>query len=195
MQTLVPTTELEAVNIMLGTIGESPVSSLSNEESMVDVAMARQTLRETARLVQTSGWHFNSEVNWPMVPSADTSEIFIPANCIQLDASGSSTGCDVVARGTRLYDREKRSYKFTGTLTVDMVILLPFDDMPEACRYYVAVRAARVFQQRMVGSDSLATFSERDELRALAAFKKMDANNADYNILSGSWSVARILRR
>lgn len=195
MQTLALTTELEAVNIMLGAIGESPVSSLSADASMVDVAIARQVLRETATEVQGEGWHFNTEKNWPMVPTLDTKEIPIPANCIQIDSTGPDVERDVVARGPRLYDRDNRSYQFAGTMTVDMVILLPFESMPQACRYYVAVRAARVFQQRMVGSSTLAAFSESDELRARAAFKKMDANNADYNMLTGSWSVARILRR
>lgn len=195
MKSLALTTELEAVNIMLGTIGESPVSSLAAESSMVDVAIARQVLRELTMEVQGEGWHFNTEKAWSLTPTADTGEIPVPNNCIQIDSSGPSVSRDVVARGTRLYDLDARTYQFTGPVTVDMVILLPFDDMPQACRYYVAIRAARVFQQRMVGSSTLAAFSETDELRARAAFRKMDANNADYNILSGSWSVARILRR
>lgn len=195
MQTLAPTTELEAVNIMLGTIGESPVSSLSSDASMADVAIARQVLREAATEVQGEGWQFNTEKNWPLTPTLDTGEIFLPANCLQIDTTGDSAERDVVARGSRLYDREARTYSFDGTLTVDMVIVLPFDDMPQACRYYVTVRAARTFQQRMVGSSTLAQFTEKDELRARAAFKKLDTNNADFNILSGSWSVARILRR
>jgi hypothetical protein len=195
VQSIAPTTEIDAVNIMLGTIGESPVSSLAGDQSMVDVALARQVLREVATQVQEEGWHFNTEIRWPLQPTADTKEILLPANCIQVDTSGYDASLDVVARGNRLYDRLKRSYEFDRTVTVDMVVLLEFPLIPQAGRHYIAIRAARVFQQRMVGSETLAHFTERDELRARAALRKLDANTADYNILTGSWSVARVLAR
>lgn len=195
MQTLAPTTELDAVNIMLGTIGESPVSSLSNDQSMVDVALARQILREVATQVQEEGWHFNTEVNWKLLPTTDSKELLLPANCIQVDTSGYDRGTDVVSRGSRLYDRTRHSYEFDKPLTVDMVILLDYHEIPQAGRHYIAIRAARVFQQRMVGSETLGGFTSQDEMRARAALKKLDSNTADYNILSGSWSVARILDR
>lgn len=195
MQTLSPTSELDAVNIMLSTIGESPVSSLSNESSMVDVSIARSVLREVSTQVLEEGWHFNTEINWVMTPASDTGEIAIPANCIQIDTSGPSASIDVAQRGRKLYDRVRHTYAFTGPLTVDMVILLDFADMPQAARHYISVRAARVFQQRMVGSEALQGFSQADEVRARASLRKLDANTADFNILSGSWSVARTLTR
>jgi len=195
MQTLSPTSELDAVNIMLSTIGESPVSSLAGDQSMVDVALARQILREIATQVLEEGWHFNTEINWPLSPTADTKEILVPANCIQIDTSGKDLGVDVVARGGRLYDRTNRTFQFTKTLNVDMVILLDYEEMPQAARHYIAVRAARVFQKRMVGSETLEAFTREDEMRARAALRKLNANTADYNILSDSWSVARILNR
>ena len=195
MQALSALTELDAVNIMLSTIGESPVSSLSASESTVDVSLSRQILREVTIQVQETGWHFNSEVNWPMTPTADTGEIQIPANCVQMDSSGADAMLDVAVRGTRLYNRTARTFTFTKAITVDMILLLDFTDIPQAARHYITIRAARVFQQRMVGSDTLGAFTEKDELRARAALKKLDANTADYNILTGSWSVARILTR
>ena len=141
------------------------------------------------------GWHFNTEIDWKLIPSSDTGEIFIPANCIQVDTSGASTLTDVAARGNRLYDRVNHTYTFTAPITVQMVILLDFTDLPQAARHYISIRAARVFQQRMVGSETLGGFTEKDEARARASVRKLDANTADYNILTGSWSVARVLQR
>ena len=195
MQTLAPLSELEAVNIMLSTIGESPVSSLSSDQTTVDVGIAQQVLREVTILVEEEGWQFNTEINWVMTPLAGTGEIFIPANCIQIDTSGPDSLVDTAMRGNRLYDRTNHTFTFTKTLTVDMVILLDFTDIPHAARQYIAIRAARVFQQRVVGSDSLAAYTEKDEAKARDGLKKLDANNADYNILTGSQSVARTLTR
>lgn len=194
MLTLSPMTELDSVNIMLSTIGESPVSSLTASESTVDVSIARQVLREITIQVQATGWHFNTEKEW-MMPIDVNGNIAIPANCVQIDSSGKDTYLDVAMRGGLLYNRTAHTSVFTDSVCVDMIILLDFTDLPQAARNYIAIRAARVFQQRMVGSDSLNSLTEKDEMRAKAALKKLDSNNADYNILSGSWSVARSLTR
>ena len=195
MQTLASLTELEAINIMLSTIGEAPISSLSADQSTVDVGIAKSVLREVSIQVQQEGWQFNTEINWLMTPAQGNSEIEIPVNCIELDTYGPDRDVDVAMRGSRLYDRINHTYKFEKALRVRMVLLLEFLDLPQAARFYINVRAARVFQQRVVGSELLGSFTARDEMLARASLKKLDSNNADYNILSGSWSVARILTR
>lgn len=195
MQTLAPLTELEAINIMLSTIGESPINSLSASQSTVDVGIAQSVLREVSIQVQEEGWQFNTEINWVLPLVAGTGELQIPLNCIQIDTVGPDVHVDVSMRGQRLYDRINHTFVFTKSLTVDMVLLLEFTEMPQAARHYISVRAARVFQQRVIGSDTLGSFTKLDEALARASLKKLDSNNADYNILSGSWSVARILTR
>lgn len=57
---LVATTELEAVNAMLASIGEAPVASLTGVTD-TDVVTAISILRNTAREVQSLGWRFNTE--------------------------------------------------------------------------------------------------------------------------------------
>jgi hypothetical protein len=195
MQNLAPLTELEAINIMLSTIGEAPISSLSADQSTVDVAIAQAVLREVSIQVQQEGWQFNTEINWLMTPIQGSNEIQIPANCIQIDTTEPDRDIDVAMRGQRLYDRINHTYEFTKAIRVSMVLLLDFLDLPQAARFYINVRAARVFQQRVVGSELLGSFTARDEALARASLKKLDSNNADYNILTGSWSVARILTR
>lgn len=195
MLALTPTTELDAVNIMLGTIGESPVNSLATDLTMADVAIARQVLRETTINVLERGWHFNTEIDWPLNPTVPDGYLLLPATCLQADTSRCNASVDVTVRGDKLYDRTNRTFVFTTPLKVDMVVLLDFDQIPQAGRHYIAIRAARVFQKRMVGSETLDGFTSQDEARALAALRRMDTNNADRNFLSGSWAVARILQR
>jgi hypothetical protein len=59
---LAPTTELEAVNTMLNTIGEAPVNTLVNMTS-VDASSALSILNSVNREVQSQGWFFNTEYN------------------------------------------------------------------------------------------------------------------------------------
>ena len=189
-----PTTELEAVNLMLDTIGESPISTLQNS-AVVDAVKAKSVLSEVSRAVQAKGWHFNTEKSYKLLPGVYDQEIQVPANCMKVDSVAPDNSVDVVHRGSRLYDRLNHTYKFTKSITVDMVVLLAFDELPEAARRYIAVRAARVFQSRTVGAESLWRFSAQDESDALADLKQAEGVNGDYNMFTDSWSVARTLQR
>ena len=189
------TSELDAVNIMLGTIGESPISSLDAATGVADAVIARQVLSEVSIQVQETGWHFNTEINFELTPSADSGEIFVPSNCVEIDTTGTDKYLDVAIRGSRLYNRTEHTFIFSKSIKTEMVLLLEFNELPQSARHYITIRAARVFQQRVVGSDTLGTFTERDEARALTSFKRFEAKTADHNILTGNYSVMNILDR
>lgn len=194
MTTVTPTTELEAVNLLLDVIGEAPISNLENS-AVVDAVKARAVLSEVSRATQQKGWHFNTEIDYELVPTVYEKEIILPGNCLRVDTTKAQRDFDVVQRGNRLYDRKNHTYKFDRSLKVDMVILLPFEELPEVARYYISIRAARVFQARTVGSEALYQFNAQDETLALNDLKRAEGITGDYNMFSGSWSVAKILHR
>lgn len=189
-----PTTELEAVNTMLQSIQESPVSSVTNPGS-VDAVTAIAILREVSRAVQSKGYSFNTEYNYPL-PANGSGEIIIPANCLEVDVDprGPDASSDLVRRGQRLYDRYNRTYAISRTVRVEMILMLDFEDLPETARHYIALRAARIFQARMVGSDSLDGFTEQDEMEAKADFRRAENRNADHNVLN-NYAAYRVIKR
>ena len=191
---LTQSTELEAVNLMLSSIGESPINTLE-DSGVVDAIMARQILNQTNREVQNREWHFNTEIDVILMPSFPSGEIQLPVNCIRVDSIKEDARMDVIQRGLRLYNKVAHTFTFSKALKTNMVIILPFDEIPESARQYITIRAARIFQERIVGSLELSQFTQGDELRALVALKEAEAENADYNMLSGSYSVANILDR
>ena len=188
---LSPTTELEAINTMLSTIGESPVNTVEDTGN-VDVVIARQILQSVSREVQARGWHFNTEKNYTITPDS-AGYLVLPNTVLKVDTVYPDSSKDVVVRGSRLYDREKHTYVFTDAVKVDMTILLTFDELPEVARNYVTIRASRIFQERVVGSDTLHAFNSQDEARAMVSLMEYEADTADLNILSGNYSVYRIL--
>lgn len=190
---LTPTTELEAINTMLSTIGEAPVNTVE-DNGIVDAVIARQILRATSREVQARGWHFNIEKDYPITPDAE-GYLLLPQTVLRCDTVGTYQDIDVVVRGNRLYDRKKHSFIFDKPVKVDLTILLPFDELPEVARNYITIRSSRIFQERVVGSESLSRFNQQDELRAMAALQDYEAETADYNMLSDNYSVARVLNR
>lgn len=190
------TSELDAVNIMLGTIGESPINSLDAATGVVDAVTARAILSEVSVQVQEEGWHFNTEYEFVLTPALGTKEIYVPANTIEVDASAyDRNDIDVAIRGNRLYDRKNKTFQFQQDIKADLTILLEFNELPQAARHYITVRAARVFQQRVIGSDTLGSFSEKDEARALRSMRRYESKTADYNILTGNYSVMRTIDR
>jgi hypothetical protein len=190
---LAPTTELEAVNTMLYTIGEAPVNTLVNMTS-VDASSALSSLISVNREVQSQGWFFNTEYNYPLTLNQD-SELPLPANTLSMDSTEESEKHDVVQRGFKAYDRLNHTFTFAETVKADLVVLLDFSDIPEAAKHYIVIRASRIFQDRTLSSDSLHGMNREDEYAALTTLRLKESENADYNILTGNYSVSRILTR
>jgi hypothetical protein len=190
---LTPTSELEAVNTMLNTIGEAPVNTLVNMTS-VDALAALSVLHSVNRGVQVEGWFFNTEYDYPLVPDLDNN-LPLPTNLMSVDSSEVSNKHDLVQRGSRAYDRKNHTYTFTDTVKCNLILLLPFEEIPEAARNYITLRASRILQDRLLGSDSLHGMNREDEYLALTSLRLIESQNADYNILTGNQDVYRIISR
>lgn len=175
-----PTTELEAVNALLEIVGEAPVSSL--DDLAPDAASAVNTLNRVSREVQARGWHWNTTVR-RLVANSD-SEFLLPSNTIRADTIRTYKHIDVTVRGRKLFDRRpfNNSTKFPEKeLEVEIIEALSWDDLPEAARQYIYIRASRQFQEFNLGSAAISRFSEDDEAYALAVIVDDELTTGDYN--------------
>lgn len=174
------TSRLDAVNTILTASGEQPVSALSN--STADVANAESVLDEISREVQAEGWHFNTDKDVPLVPDSSTKQITLPANVVKVDVDPFRYyGVDAVQRGTKLYDSKNRTYQFQQNLAAEVVYFLPFEELPEQARRYIAMKAARVFHARFIGDERIFRFTVEEETAARASLVKANLANADVN--------------
>lgn len=174
-------TELEAVNLMLATIGSSPVSSLSSGNDL-HVSMAQQFLHNQSREVQSKGYHFNTEYEYPL-PRNISNEIPSLPNAIRLEVTDDFyDDVDVVVRGSRLYDLKNHTYTFTQNLKVDVVMFLPWEDTPQPFRQFVAIAAARKFQRRVQGDEYIDKYTESEERMAMNNFEDYDSDTGDYSL-------------
>lgn len=188
---MTPTTKLEAINIMLSSIGEAPVNSLAS--GLVDAEMAETILNATSREVQSRGWKFNTETNFRILPTAQK-EIILPLNTLRADLMKETRDLDLIQRGNKMYNLKTHSYEVGVAVELELVVSLDFELLPEAARHYITIKAARVFQDRAVGSDNLHGFQERDEMTALVELKDTESQTGDYSIFD-NYSVARVLDR
>lgn len=191
------TDKLAAVNVLLQSIGEAPVNGLEFSES-VDVASAVQVIDEVDLAVQSEGWQFNREDRFTLSPNTD-GNVVLPNNTLQVTrAYWSLNGmeADVVERGRKLYDRENHTAVFTAAVEVDLIVLLPFEDLPEVARRYITTRSAKLFQGRRQGSPIVDRVEEDEVVRARAVLEQhQDKTAGPHNQISGNAEVHNALNR
>lgn len=190
-------TRLDAVNMMLSSIGTAPVNSLA-VPGIRDVAVAALSLDNTQREVLSPGWSFNTDRNFPLPADAGTGYVPVPANALFVDPTDRNK--HYVERydgGVRyLYDTVNHTFEIGETVQCEIIRFQPFEELPQAARQYIATRAARIFQSQVVGSDILWRFTETHEAEALAVLKRLEARQKDLNIFAAPTEEnVTILRR
>jgi len=180
-------TELDAVNSILMSVGESPVNTLDTQSP--EVVIAQSTLRQVCREIQSEGWSYNTEYEYPFTLNSQQ-EVIIPAAVLQIDVNRyqHQDSYDVVRREGKLYDRYSHSFKFPGieTLYCDVVWFYEFADIPQAFRDYITARAARIAAGRMISDTDSVRILQTDELTLRALAIEYDTKQSDYNVFNGS---------
>ena len=175
-------TELSAVNSILGSIGQSPVTSL--DFTNPEISFIHNLLREVNVDVQNEGWSFNTEYH--VTYSPDTNGYFvIPPNVIRFDVHDNQNikTTDVVKRNGRLYDKYNHTDVFTGDLSLDVVTLYEFSDLPSVFQRYITYRAAGRAAAQLVANPQLVQLLGTQEAQARAACMEYECDQGDHTFM------------
>ena len=95
-----------------------------------------------------------------------------------------------------LYDKENNTFVFSSALseTATVVYLFKFDEVPEAAKRYITIRATRVFQDYMLDSVPKHRYSKEDEMRALLELKDSEEISDPQSIFD-STTTFNIIKR
>ena len=184
-------TELDAVNSILMSVGESPVNTLTVQSP--EVAIAQATLRQVCREVQAEGWKFNTETEYPI--TLDTNDqCIVPNNVLQIDINHFKhlNDYDVIRKDdngvTKLYDLIEHQFEFENTsedkLYCDIIWMIDFELIPQVFKDYITIRASRIASNRMVNNPQSAELIAQDEALARALVTEYDTNQGDYNVFN-----------
>ena len=189
-----PMTKLDAVNLMLASIGQSPLNTITGTIPK-DAAKAILSLDNALRELLTQGWSFNSDREYPLSPDGNF-QIDIPSAAIFVDPTyGENYTMRYDASGTpgmRLYNNNTRLFDdFTSVVKCDIIWLFEYEQIPQHARQLVSMKAARKFQSGIVASTILYQFTREMETEAYAGFRRMEKRQKDYNINKYSQGVAR----
>jgi hypothetical protein len=184
------TQELPAVNQILQSCGQAPVTTL--DQTNPDVAIAYQTLLEVSREVQAEGWSFNKEFHYDMTPDTNN-EILIPNNILQIDLTDNSANMDkdVIRRSGKLYDKANHTYTFTEKVECDITWLFDWVDLPVPVADFITARAATIVSSRIVGDGNQYQILQQKEAFARAMAMEYECNQGDYTYFGHSGNTNR----
>ena len=158
------TTELDAINILLAAIGTSPVNNIDTVNT--DAVMAKNYIHNALKEIQTEKWYFNTEDNYQLLPDINN-EIHLADNIINIDSIGRfGENTNLIPRGKKLYDRLNHTYKIQNPITANILLCLEIDELPETAVQYIIAKAARKYQEELLGDPSLRTWTKEDEATA-----------------------------
>ena len=177
--------ELKAVNEILASVGQAPVTSL--DQTNPDVALCYMTLTDVSRQTQAEGWTYNKEYEYPIQVNQNKN-VVIPPNVLQMDLSTSNTfygSCDTVIRSKEgqklLYDRTKHTYEFeVDTIQADIVWYFDWIDLPIPIQDYIVARSSTIVSQRLITDMNLYQMLTQQENVARARAMEYECNQGDH---------------
>ncbi len=200
-------TELSAVNAILGSIGQSPVSSIDYNNP--EISYIYNILKETNQDVQTEGWMFNKE-HHVKYNNKVGDKFHIDADVIQIDNEDEwDRTRDFVRRKDsdgvwKLYDRVNHTFEYPDDdyFYVHVTRLLEFEDIPTAFQRYIIYRASGRAAVQLVANPQLQKMLAQFEMQARAACVEYECNQGDHNFMGWpddsayqSYKPYRALRR
>jgi hypothetical protein len=188
-------TELSAVNSILGSIGQAPVTTLGpvttdvtnsgqeivNTFANPQIALIHNLLMEVNKDVQNEGWHFNKEDNVKKSPDSNGNYV-IPTNYIRFDIHGGlyDRNRDVVRKNGKLYDNVQHTDDFTDDFYFDITYLFAFNDVPPAIQRYIIARASVRAATQLVSNPDLVRLLQLEEAQTKASALEYDCEQGDH---------------
>lgn len=172
-------TELDVINEMLASLGESPLNEVEEDHPLV--ASGLRKLRIANMREQAKGWWFNEDIV-NLLPDPVTGYIYVPADTINIDPTNPWT--HLTQRGRRLFDpRREDGYNIGRAVRCKLLRLVPFEDLPPLAQDYVSC-SAQVDFQKDYDADRLKyeqiVLSKREAFMTLRA---EDIRNRGVNLL------------
>ena len=193
MPFITPLTKLDAVNELLASIGQSPVSTLASSAAIGDVGLAIQFLDTVTRSVQLHGFNFNTDENYQLSPDAE-GLIRVPEGILKLLPSAGAQSQLKQRRHPNgdwcIWDGDNQTWTFTGPVTFNVVWGFVFDDLPETARDFITISAGRKFQMKTIGAQSLDGYAAEDEHKSWVTLQREERAQRNTNVFRRNTTMA-----
>jgi len=182
--TLYAKSKLDMINTCLLAIGEVPFIEGTVVATLpigTDGETAKRIVETTMVEVQARGWYFNTDYNFVLQP--DTSGfITMPPNTLRVDFGNGPDRHRYTIKNGKIYDYLNQTFIIEDTLQADTTWLVDYLELSPEAYEYISLRAARKFQQKVIGSVETDQFTTRDETDSLVNLQRRQLQSQDYNI-------------
>ena len=182
-------TELSAVNSILGSIGQSPITTLQASGGVdplanPEISFIKNLLEEVNKDVQTTGWHFNTQHRLKQSPDTNGNYV-VPQNSILYDISDGQIDrdTDVTKIDGKLYDLVHQTDVFTKDYYFDIITLYNFEDLHPAIQRYIKARDSMRAATQLVSNADLVKLLQLEEEQAKANALNYETEQGDYNFM------------
>ena len=172
--------KVDAVNIILSSIGSAPIDTLDDNND-VDVDNILRIMDRVSRSLQMKGWNFNT-TTLVLKPDTVSKRILWNDSIIKHTSSDSNT---YIKRGKYLFDMTNNTFEFTQDVTLSIVLALEFEDLPQAFMDYITAKAAVEFQTRYMGDNDVSQ-------DLLGELQEAYQNIVDYDIHMGNYNMLNL---
>lgn len=179
-------TELSAVNSILGSIGQSPVTTLNFTNP--ETEFIYNILTEVSKDVQNEGWQFNLEENVTVTPSSNkisvgNQEIRVNVHQHANQAKLMDTVIRYDGANRRVYSLEDNKFDaFTeSTYKCDIVTLYLFEKIPNVFQRYITYRAAVRAATQLIANPQLVQLLQLQEVTARANCLEYEGRQGDHS--------------
>ena len=178
---------IDAINLMLASIGSDPINEIDDTDA--DVSNALRILEDTSRNTQRQGWDFNS-AQYTLYPNKDNKIKWVDT----ILSYKNSDGNVYTKRGDLFFDATKSTFYFDKEIVIDCIIAVDFEDLPDCFKRYIASKAALQFAQRYFGDTTTIETLQYDMQDAYSQIVDYDMNMGNYNMLQLT-NIAEVLER
>lgn len=178
--------ELDAVNDILASVGESPVTSLAGSHPLLE--SAQRFLAQASKREQAKGWWFNTRLR--TLDQDGGGEVALPADVLSADPTYRPD--DFTVRAGKLFDKENGTFVIGADVECAVVELLDFEDLPEtAAAYFVALACHRF--AKGYDADTTKLNQLKDEVgQALVPFKAEHIRASDVNLFASGTTAQNL---
>ena len=183
-------TELSAVNAILGSIGQAPISGI--DFANPEISFIYNILKECNQDVQSEGWTFNIEYHIKMSDKDASNKFVIESDVMRIDMTDEwDRTRDFVRRRDstdgiwKLYDRVNHTFEYPDDdyFYVNKVRLLNFEDIPAPFQRYIVYKACGRAAVQLVSNQQLQQMLATYEGQARAACVEYECNQGDHNFM------------
>lgn len=176
---------LTVVNRCLATMGEAPLTSLTDSHAFLGAA--QDTLDRVNRSIQAETWWFNLE-KLELTPSPIDASLYLPSDTLEVRTGNQ----DYVQRGDRIYNLDGGTYEFDKPMTVQIVRLVDFEELPEVAATFIGTSAVLDFQVNYDGDSTRMRELNKQLEQAMIPMTATQTRNRITNLIDNNVRLQRL---